>query len=551
MNYATLQKIVWNFADAIRDKGKGNALDYASITLPTLAVKRILDTVDEKIDQLVNDTQNKKLLALEAISMADIFEEMNNKLGFFDADKVKNNVAVMGISWENIMTYADNPNGEQQTLTVYGLTYTTYAKHFVELMLEVADFMTDKLAHVFVSFQFRHHMQRQLLPQQRYLEVCHGANALSLSNFNFSINNVPSDMFGDVYMDLIGRFAEDSGKKGGEFFTPSKLVEESVRFLDIDGYVNQHMVQGHKKTLVMADPTAGSDTFLIYAAKAAEKAKNDINIEFYAQEKGEFQHALGALNMAFHGYAKNYNIDMPIQAMDVIDEYNKGIGQKRGKVDIVCANPPYGLSDYGYDYVTKNATEPRWMYGIPKKSDGEFAFMNTIMDLLNSQGRAVVVMPLGTLFRDSSADLRGKYLEADMIEGIVTLPGNMFLTTSIPVCLWIVNKNKAEADKGKVFMVNASKDFVKTGKFNDWQSDKAVDTYLKRDVVDGYAGYVDVSVLKDANYNLSVQRYFSQAEEKEVIDIAALMDDVEKLEQSLNEKKAFVNGLIAQMMKAE
>lgn len=105
-------------------------------------------------------------------------------------------------------------------------------------------------------------------------------------------------------------------------------------------------------------------------------------------------------------------------------------------------------------------------------------------------------------------------LTEDVVEGLITLPGNMFLTTSIPVVLWVLNKDKKEQDKGKVFMVNASKDFKKVGKFNDWQSEKAINSYLTRTEESDYSGYVDFSTLEKNKFNLSVQRYFSKEKKR-------------------------------------
>ena len=174
-----------------------------------------------------------------------------------------------------------------------------------------------------------------------------------------------------------------------------------------------------------------------------------------------------------------------------------------------------------------------------------------IYDLLNKQGKAVIVMPLGTLFRDSAKEIRKHLLTEGVVEGLVTLPANMFLTTSIPVVLWILNKNKKVEEKNKVFMVNASKDFKKVGKFNEWQSEKAINNYLNRIEEIDYSGYVDFTTLEKNKFNLSVQRYFSEEKEKEFIDIVELEKEIIEIESNLVAKKAQMNSLISQVLALE
>lgn len=563
--YSEIRKIVWAFADMVRDKGNGTVEDYAKIVLPTCLVKRTLDLQAEF---------NKKegasffeLVDIGASTEEQALADINAKsYRFYDNVKIKeDNIqqSIALITWADLMGFEDNPNGEERPvgkngILAFGQVYKTKSKNFVELMFEVIDAFNPTMKHVFNTFEYRQLiLQKNIVPFEEFYKTCH----TELSKYDFNMENISTDMFSDIYMDLMGRFASDSGKKGGEFFTPTPLVKNAWQFIDIKEYARK-LINGEKTNISIGDPTAGSNTFLIYGydmimAECEKMKPGAIKKEvfsFYGQELKAFQYCLGLINMIFHNTMDSYNvgIDIPQQNANVINDYFNGIGQKRNQLDIVVANPPYGTKNYGYEYADANkTTDERWKYGVPKKQEGEYAFLMTIYDLLNKQGKAVIVMPLGTLFRDGAKEIRKHLLTEGVVEGLVTLPGNMFLTTSIPVVLWILNKDQNRPNKDKVFMVNASKDFKKVGKFNEWQSEKAINNYLTRTEETDYSGYVDFTTLEKNKFNLSVQRYFSKEKEKDIVDIVALEKEIIEIENNLVAKKAQMNSIISQILSME
>lgn len=563
--YSEIRKIVWAFADMVRDKGNGTVEDYAKIVLPTCLVKRTLDLQAEF---------NKKegasffeLVDIGASTEEQALADINAKsYRFYDNVKIKeDNIqqSIALITWADLMGFEDNPNGEERPVgkngvLAFGQVYKTKAKNFVELMFEVIDSFTPNMKHVFNTFEYRQLiLQKNIVPFEEFYKTCH----TELSKYDFDMENISTDMFSDIYMDLIGRFANDSGKKGGEFFTPTSLVKNAWQFIDIKEYARK-LINGEKTNISIGDPTAGSNTFLIYGydmimAECEKMKPGAIKKEvfsFYGQELKAFQYCLGLINMIFHNTIDAYNVGIEIQQQNanVINDYFNGIGKMRNQLDIVVANPPYGTKNYGIEYADANkTTDERWKFGVPKKQEGEYAFLMTIYDLLNKQGKAVIVMPLGTLFRDGAKEIRKHLLTEGVVEGLVTLPGNMFLTTSIPVVLWILNKNKDRPNKDKVFMVNASKDFKKVGKFNEWQSEKAISNYLTRTEEADYSGYVDFTTLEKNKFNLSVQRYFSKEKEKDIIDIVSLEKEIIELEDKISDRKKDMNSIISQILSME
>ncbi len=574
LTYDTLRAIVWNFADILRDKGQGTVEDYARVTVPTLAIKRILDLQEEAV--LLAFKDKKEELEMGAATHEDILVSTNfATYRFFDTDLLKSHadgskLSLLLLTWDKLMAFADNPNGDTITISLaYGESYTTTAKTFMELMFEVIDALNPEMGHVFQQFDYRVLLtKKNIISYVDFYKVCHaqiledgkkvshGYSAYSLSNYQFDNAHVTSDIFGDVYMDLIGRFAQDAGKKGGEFFTPTPLVENGLRFLDLAALV-ERIKKDDSTVLRVGDPTCGSNTFptgfhteLKKLSKAAGVSVSTSNVEYYGQELKSFQAALGYMNMVFHELGSQYNKGKSFNDMnqDVIAKYANGIGSLAGTFDVILANPPYGLKDYGIDYAQKTAmTDKRWRFGVPSGQEGEFAFIMTALDLLNARGMSVLVLPLGTLFRDGGSPFRKGIVNEDHLEGLITLPANMFLTTSIPVVLWVFNKNKKDADKGKVFMVNASSDFKKVGKFNEWNPKQALEAYHARTAVADYSGYVDLARLTQENFNLNVSRYFARKADKIAIDISQVEHDILMAESEIFQLRAKMNGLLAQV----
>lgn len=561
--YDEIRKVVWAFADMVRDKGNGTVEDYAKIVLPTCLVKR---TLDLQAEFNANKWQGyRELIETGVFPETQIMRDLNNQsYGFFNNDYFMTENPQFGIvfiTWQDLMAYEENPNSEERFVgsenALGGMfSYKTTAKNFVELMFEIISHLNPEMKHVFSTFEYEQLiMKKNIVPFYEFYKVCQN----ELSKFSFNMANISTDMFSDMYMDLMGRFAHDAGKKGGEFFTPTPLVRNAWRFIDIKHYAKL-LVENKIGTLKIGDPTAGSNTFLIYGYdmilaecdKMKPGAISKARFEFYGQELKAFQYCLGLMNMIFHNTIDAYNvgIDIKNQNANTINQYFSGIGQKRNGLDIVVANPPYGTKDYGIAYAEQSKlTDPRWKFGVPSKQEGEYAFLMTIYDLLNKNGKAVVVMPLGTLFRDGAKNFREQLINEDVVEGIVELPKNMFLTTSIPVCLWILNKNKAEADKGKVFMVNASNDFEKVGKFNEWQPDSSVDHYLNRTPKEEYSGYVDFKTLSENEFNLSTEKYFNKTDEEETIDIEVINEKIKDKKEKIDYLANKINSTLLSFLK--
>jgi type I restriction enzyme M protein len=544
LSYEKIKKINWFVADTIRDKGDGDSSDYKKVTLPLITFKRFLDMREEFKRNEIYNSSDYEFEDNDLLEVLPIF--MNTHKTYKVDDE---HLKWYDIEWSDISNFPENPdrknieyrlgNGEKDRLTIQ-----TNAANKIEFMFRVIETFNDSVTlNYFKRNEFEKTITKVL--KNDYIEEI----ITELSKHKFDIEHAPEDLFGDAYMDLMGRFAAEEGKGGGEFFTPSNLVENSMKF------ARPHFK--NNKVINIGDLTAGACTFMVYAAKDLEgqiQKENDKNPEnkkdpkhevnhkaqFITQEKTGTSELLGTMNMKLHGYDNHISY----HGNTITDWKNGFIGDHEGEIDFMYANPPYGLKDYGYEYANDNSSkESRWKWGVPKKGEGEYAFISSIMNLLTEDGKAVIVLPLGILFKDSTQKIRQHFIENDWIEGVINMPSNMFYTTGIPVCLWVINKNKDEQDKKKIFMINADNDFTKAGTINEWEHEKSVLNYEKRTIEEGYSEYVTLETLKENDFNLSVSRYVYKEEEMEEIDIKALNNEINTLYDEINEYKELTKGL--------
>jgi type I restriction enzyme M protein len=525
LTYADVQKINWFVADTIRDKGNTEASQYKLLALPLISLKRFLDMREEfKKDEIYTsfeyEMEENSLTAVLPVKMVrhPAYAVHMDKLEWYD------------IEWSDIVKYADNAdrNEIEYNLGDNRCTVKTTAVDKVEFLFQVIEsFSNPKTSRYFKSTDFTA-VCKKYLPDHALTEIIN-----ELDKYKLDLKHAEEDIFADSYMDLMGRFAEGEGKKGGEFHTPSDLVKACIELMPPELHDG--------KSIKIGDITSGACTFMVYAAKEIEKtiAGDDngkkkkfinSNVEFVTQEKSEWSLGLGEMNVLFHGYENHKSF-----LGNTITQWKNGfIGDYEGKLDYIYANPPYGLKDYGMEYAKANSTrEDRWSLGVPNKSEGEYAFILSILNLLSDTGKALIVLPLGTLFKNSTQEIRKRIIENDWLEGIITLPEKMFLTTNIPVCLWIINKNKKDIDKKKVFMIDASNSFIKTGKFNKWSKDDTIKCFIERINIDEFSKSVTIEEIVKYDYNISPNKSIEKKFDKENIDIKLLNVEIENLIESV------------------
>ncbi|WP_289018204.1 class I SAM-dependent DNA methyltransferase [uncultured Ornithinimicrobium sp.] len=328
-------------------------------------------------------------------------------------------------------------------------------------------------------------------------------------------DHVKGDMLGAAYEYLLREFAEASGKKAGEFFTPRHVVHLLVKILDPQP--GDHIV----------DPACGSGGMLVETVNEVKDSGGDPRtLRLHGQEVNLTTSAIAKMNLYLHGLK-----DFTIRRGDTFSEPRFVTKGKLDKFDVVIANPPFSLQNWG---AAKWSTDPygRAFCGVPPAKNGDFAWIqHMIATMREDTGRVGVVMPHGVLFRGGKeGEIRRCLLEdKDYLEAVIGLPNNLFYSTSIPVALLIFRKTKPADRAGKVLFVDASARF-QAGKNQNTMSDADIDAihaaYARGDDIDGEEGLhlrlVDMAEIADNGYDLNIGRYITTEAAVEVDVEAAL-----------------------------
>jgi len=217
---------------------------------------------------------------------------------------------------------------------------------------------------------------------------------------------------------------------------------------------------------------------------------------------------------------------------------------KQGRLmefDIVIANPPFSLKNWGYEEAQRDPYR-RFRFGIPPKGYGDYAFVQHMIATLNHTGRVGVVLPHGVLFRGGGeGKIRKGILEEDLLEAVIGLPSNLFFGASIPACLFIipaclfiVNKDKPVERKGKVFFLYGANDYLEgknQNKLRKEDIEKVVNGYREYRTIEKYCRQVSLDEIRANDYNLNITRYIDITEEDEPIDVQDVLDQLKELKE--------------------
>ncbi|MDA3860884.1 MAG: N-6 DNA methylase [Melioribacteraceae bacterium] len=326
-----------------------------------------------------------------------------------------------------------------------------------------------------------------------------------LVNENFEF----PDLLGAAYEYLLKHFADESGKKGGQFYTPHKVVRLLVQLLQ------------PQEGMSIYDPTVGSGGMLIQShSYIKDQGQNADDLELFGQELDPTVVAICKMNIILHNITK-YKIEYG-------DTLTEPLNETEGKLtqfDRVIANPPFSQN---YNRSEMKYTS-RFAYGFApetgKKAD--LMFVQHMLASCKNNGKVVVVMPHGVLFRGGKEkEIREAMLkkEADVIEGIIGLPPQLFYGTGIPACIIILNKNKPENLKNKVFFINADKEFAEGKNQNNLRPEdiEKIDyVFTNKIEEEKYSKLVDVDTIAQNDFTLNIRRYVDNTPEPEPEDVKA------------------------------
>ena len=239
------------------------------------------------------------------------------------------------------------------------------------------------------------------------------------------------DVLGQVYEYFLGQFASAEGKKGGQFYTPASIVKTLVAVLA------PHHGQVY-------DPCCGSGGMFVQSEKFIEAHGGKLgDVSIYGQESNPTTWRLAAMNLAIRGI--DFNL-----GREPADTFTRNQHPDL-RADFILANPPFNISDWWHASLTGDR---RWEFGDPPQGNANYAWLQHMLYHLKPTGRAGIVLANGSMSstQNSEGDIRRAMIEADVVEIMVALPGQLFFNTQIPACLWFLTKHKATRQQQVLFI---------------------------------------------------------------------------------------------------
>lgn len=344
------------------------------------------------------------------------------------------------------------------------------------------------------------------------------------------------DILGDIYEFLIAKFAENSGKKAGEFYTPHQVSQVLAKLatISLDKSIENPAVY---------DFACGSGSLLLTVQDEVPEHK----LFYYGQELNTTTYNLARMNLMMHGVKYNH---MDLRNADTLEtDWPDGVDEQGIDhphfFDIVVANPPYSQR---WDNNDRKLKDPRFKeYGaLAPKTKADYAFLLHGLYHLKDNGTMAIVLPHGVLFRGSKEEkIRRALLDKNQIDAVIGLPAGLFYSAGIPTVVLVLKKNKTNRD---VLFIDASKGFEKGKKQNilrDEDINKIVDTYKARKDVERYAHVATMDEIKENDYNLNIPRYVDTFVPEPPVDLKEVADELFKTQKELDQN----NKEIASMMK--
>ena len=493
LSVSQLERYLWSAADILR--GSIDSSDYKSYIFGLLFLKRLSDRFEEEAEKLVADGVS------EIVAWTDLDEHQ-----FFVPDRAR---------WSTIQKQATNLG---ETLNKACAALEEQNSSALEGVLAGIDYNDE----------------RKLGDAKNRDTVL----ALLVQHFSqISLRNdrmAEPDLLGRAYEYLIERFADDAGKKGGEFSTPRMVVKLIVELL------------APTERMRICDPTAGSGGMLIECAHyIGRHGGNPGNLTLHGQEKNLGTWAICKMNMLLHGLP-----DVTIEKGDTIRDPKLVDEGELLLYDRVIANPPFSLDEWGRD-VAESDGYGRFRFGLPPKTKGDFAFVQHMVAVLNNSGRLGVVMPHGVLFRGAAeGKIRQGLLRDDLFEAVIGLAPNLFYGTSIPASILVLNRDKPVARRGRVLFIDASAEFEDGSNQNRLRGhdiERIAGTFHTYADVEKYARVVPLAEIEQNDWNLNIRRYVDTTEEEERVDVAEAVRELRELELERATAEATMNKYLAEL----
>jgi len=520
---SSLEKKLWNSAEQLRSNL--NSSEYKHVVLGLIFLKYVSDSFIERRNQLekeFTDPEHQDYLDGDAELL---LEELEDRDAYTEAN----------IFWVPEAARWDNLKSSSKLALGSSLSWGGEFKGVGKLLddaMEAIEKDNPKLKNILNKDYGRLQLDSSKLTGLIDL----------VSSIPFNHEKMSSkDILGHVYEYFLGNFASAEGKRGGEFYTPKSIVTTIIECLE--------PYKGR-----VYDPACGSGGFFISSEKFIKEHGGNIGeISIYGQESNPTTWKLAAMNMVIRGIEFNLGKE-PTDTLN--NDQHPDL-----RADFVIANPPFNQKEWG-----GNDDDKRWEYGIPPKTNANFAWIQHMLYHLNQNGSMGLLLANGSMSSatKNEGEIRKDLIEKDLIECMVALPGQLFTNTQIPACIWFLTKNKQEKNKkrnreGETLFIDARnlgymkdrvlKDFsiddIKkiSETFHNWQQGNNYEDEL------GFCYSAKVEDMKKQDFVLTPGRYVGAVEvEDDGIPIKEKVDGLTSiLEEQFKEGRSLEDEIQASL----
>ena len=489
-----INSVLWQAADTFR--GKIDSSTYKDYILTMLFVKYLSDTYKEKVEEYTKRYDGNEERIQRALSRERFVLDEKSTFDYLYSER---NNPEIGEIINKALEKIENENAGKLRGVFRNIDFNSEA-----ILGKTAE---------------RNAMLRSLLEDFEQLSL----RPSQLGN---------EDIVGNAYQYMIGLFASDAGKKGGEFYTPAEVSELLAR-----------LVKPQENDRIY-DPTCGSGSLLLRVVKQVPNQK----VAIYGQERNGATHSLALMNMYLHGID-----DAKIEWGDTLANPLHLEDGKLMKFQVIVANPPFSLDKWAMGFAGEGSTDKkfkmeasldphrRFEWGVPPASRGDYAFVQHMLYSLAEDGRMATILPHGVLFRGASEGrIRKQIIEMNLLDAVIGLPEGLFYGTGIPACIMVFRKDRTRKD---VLFIDASgEEHYEKGKnqnlLREQDIERIVETYEKRETVDKYSYVATLDEIKENDYNLNIPRYVDTFEEEEPVDMEAVKENIVNIKKEIQEVEA-------------
>ena len=508
---AELHRTIWNIANDLR--GSVDGWDFKQYVLGMLFYRYI----SENLSAYINDGERDAGDIF--FNYADLTDEQA-KQARGDLVNTKGFFILPGELFENVLRRAPSDENLNETLesvfkSIEASAQGTDSEANFKGLFDDIDVNSNKLGATVAN------------RNERLVKLMNGVAGMKLGDYKD--NTI--DAFGDAYEFLMGMYAGNAGKSGGEYFTPQEVSELLTRLALV----------GKKEVNKIYDPACGSGSLLLKAAKIL--GKENVRQGFFGQEINITTYNLCRINMFLH--------DVDFDKFDIGhgDTLTEPLHWDDEPFEAIVSNPPYSIKWAG-DENPLLINDPRFSPAgvLAPKSKADLAFIMHSLSWLAANGTAAIVCFPGIMYRGGAEQKIRKYLiDNNFIECVIQLPGNLFYGTSIATCIMVLKKSKSD---NKTLFIDASREFVKitnNNKLTPENIEKIVGTYIDKISVPYLAKLVPNDDVAAQDYNLSVSTYVEQEDKREVVDIGELNAEIERIVDREDVLRREIAAIIAEI----